>query len=546
VTILITNPYSIRLGVAGSGTMGSGIALTALQANMIVSLYDVSEEMLAKAREYIEHHLARNGKQINLRNLNLTTRLEDLAGAGVVIEAIPERLDLKQELFARLDDICAPPAILATNTSTLAVTAIAAATRNPSRVAGMHFFNPAPVLPLVEVVRGAATEADTVKTLINLADMLGKTAVVAADTPGFIVNRVARPFYGEALRLLGEQVAGHPEIDRLAEVGAGFRMGPFRLMDLIGIDVNLAAMQSMYEQTFGEPRYRPHPIQIRMVQQNTLGQKTGRGFYTYPTRETNQPPAPVRARRHAGSVMVSTGTWLPGLASLSRKLGYHLLGDLSPETIPVGMGGFEPREERFNWPSLPEVGKPVVAALRAGRAEGAEQILSEMERDLAPEIPIMCQSSDLTLAEMACWVRNPERLIGIDGLFFQQGPVACLSALPITSNEARFAAQAFCSGLGYEIVWIKDSPAMVLPRILSMLANEAAFAVQQGVADPTTIDQAMQLGTNYPHGPFEWAARTGYAKIVAVLDHLFNEFHEERYRASTYLRQLARLEQFKS
>ena len=465
MTILITNPYSIRLGVAGSGTMGSGIALTALQANMIVSLYDVSEEMLAQARGYIETHLASKDKQINLRNLNLTTRLEDLGGAGLVIEAIPEKLALKQELFARLDEICSPPAILATNTSTLAVTAIAAATRNPGRVAGMHFFNPAPVLPLVEVVRGAATEADTIKTLINLADILGKTAVVAADTPGFIVNRVARPFYGEALRLLGEQVAGIAEIDRLVEVGAGFRMGPFRLMDLIGIDINLAAMQSMYDRTFDEARYRPHPIQVQMVQQNTLGQKTGRGFYTYPTQQAFHPPAPVRSRRHAGSVLVSTGSWFPGLAKLSDKLGYHLLGDVSSEVGPLDLTEIDFTEERPARTSLPEIGRPVIAAMRASRGEGAEKILDELERDLPAEIPILCQCSDLTLAEMATWVRHPERLIGIDGLFFQQGPVACLSALPITSNEARFAAQAFCAGLGHEIVWIKDSPAGILPRL---------------------------------------------------------------------------------
>ncbi len=542
MTILITNPYSIRLGVAGSGTMGSGIALAALQANMIVSLYDVSDEMLAQARVYIEHHLARKGKQINLRNLNLTTRLEDLGGAGVVIEAIPEKLALKQELFSRLDEICPPPAILATNTSTLAVTAIASATQHPGRVAGMHFFNPAPVLPLVEVVRGAATEEDTLKTLISLADMLGKTAVVSGDTPGFIVNRVARPFYGEALRLLGEGVAGPAEIDRLVEAGAGFRMGPFRLMDLIGIDVNLAAMQSMYDQTYGEPRYRPHPIQLRLVQQNALGQKTGRGFYTYPRQEPARPPAPVRSRRHAGSVLISTGTWFPGLASLSRKLGYHLLGDLGSEIGPAGLGDLDFPGDLLERPGLPEVGKPVIAALRASRAEGAEAILRDLERDLPPEIPILCQCSDLTLAEMAGWVRHPERLVGIDGLFFQQGPVACLSSLPISSNEACFAAQAFCAGLGHAIVWIKDSPGAVLPRILAMLANEAAFAVQQGVAEPATINQAMRLGTNYPQGPLEWAAQLGYTKIVAVLDHLFAEFHEERYRACTYLRQLARLE----
>ena len=540
--MLINNPYSIRLGVLGSGTMGSGIALTALQANMIVTLYDVSEEMLAQGRAYIDTHLARKGKQLNLRNLNLTTQLDDLGGAGVVIEAIPEDLALKQKVFARLDEICPPPAILATNTSTLAVTAIASATQTPQRVAGMHFFNPAPVMPLVELVRAATTAGETITTLTSLAELLGKIAVVASDTPGFIVNRVARPFYGEALRLLGEQVASFAEIDRLVELGAGFRMGPFRLMDLIGIDTNLAAMQSLYEQTYGEPRYRPHPIQVQMVQQKALGQKTGRGFYTYPYQETSRPPAPVRARRRAGSLLISAGSWFPGLVSASRNVGYQLLGDLGSDSSPASLGTYALPVERLYRSGLPEVGKPVIAALRTGRAEGAQNILAEIERNLPAEIPILCQCSDLTLAEMATWVQHPERLVGIDGLFFQQGAIACLADLPITSNEARFAAQAFCSGLGRQIVWIKDSPGAVLPRILSTLANEAAFAVQQRVSEAATIDRAMQLGMNYPRGPMEWAAQIGYAKIVAVLDHLFNEFHEERYRASTYLRQLARLE----
>ncbi len=281
MTIQFITPFSVRIGVLGAGTMGSGIALTILLADMPVTLYDVSAEMLEKAKGYIESHLERKGKSDNIAYLNLTSHLDDLSSAMVLIEAAPEDLALKQEIFAALDRICPPSAILATNTSTLPVTAIAAATEQPQRVAGMHFFNPAPVMPLVEVIQGVQTHPDTIQSLVALASKLGKTSVVARDTPGFIVNRVARPFYGEALRILGEGVTTYDKIDQIVRLGGGFRMGPFELMDLIGIDVNLAAMQSMYQQTHGEPRYKPHLIQDQMVQQKALGRKSGRGFYDY-------------------------------------------------------------------------------------------------------------------------------------------------------------------------------------------------------------------------------------------------------------------------
>src|SRR5574341_1306886 len=311
-------PFSVRIAVAGAGTMGSGIALAALMADMPVTLFDVSPAMLERAQEYIQAHLERKKKSRNLAYLSRTTQLDDLAGANVIIEAIPEDLSLKQDLFQRLDAICPPPAILATNTSTLSVTAIAATTAHPGRVAGMHFFNPAPVLPLVEVVPAAQSQPEVVQTLLILAEKLGKTPVVATDTPGFIVNRVARPFYGEALRLLGDGVATLEQIDEIVRLGAGFRMGPFQLMDLIGIDVNLAAMQSLYEQTFGEARYRPHPIQVRMVAQNTLGRKTGKGFYDYQGDLAAEPTLP-EARQCNEMIVLGFGGGTPGLGEIARQ-----------------------------------------------------------------------------------------------------------------------------------------------------------------------------------------------------------------------------------
>jgi 3-hydroxybutyryl-CoA dehydrogenase len=436
-----------------------------------------------------------------------------------VIEAAPEDLALKVELFKQLDRICPPPAILATNTSTLPVTAIAAAAASPERVAGLHFFNPAPVLPLVEIVRGAQTGSQTVQSLVALAEKLGKTAVVVRDTPGFIVNRVARPFYGEALRILGENAASHVQIDRIVRLGGGFRMGPFQLMDLIGIDINLSATQSMYEQTFGEQRYRPHLIQAQMVQQKALGRKTGRGFYTYSgagPEKDKEPPRPVMG---SGRLIHVGGSWAPGLIDLARRAGFTI----TPS----------PTEKK---------GDLVLAIVTAGKEENLAKNLVRLDRDLPPEIPILCQCAGITLTEISTWMHHPERLAGFDGLFFANGPIATLVASPTLVPKTRRLIEAFVSGLGRIPEWVEDSPALVLPRIVCMLANEAAFALQEGIAESEKIDLAMRLGVNYPRGPLAWAKDLGYGRVVAVLDHLRREYREDRYRVAPILRRWDRLE----
>ncbi|MCX7690746.1 3-hydroxyacyl-CoA dehydrogenase NAD-binding domain-containing protein [Thermoflexus sp.] len=279
-----------RVGIVGAGTMGRGIAYVAITHGAQVTLYDVAPGALESAAAQIEAWLREAmGKgrldeaeaQRARERLRLSTALEDFAQAEVIIEAAPEDLALKQEIFRQLDRACPPDAILASNTSSLSITALGAVTRRPERVGGMHFFNPAPVMRLVEIVRGLATSEETLRALSDLARRWGKTPVLVKDTPGFIVNRVARPFYLEALRLVGESVADPPTVDRLVRA-LGFRMGPFELMDLIGLDVNLAVSESLYRAFFEEPRFRPHPLQRQMVQAGRLGRKTGRGWYEYP------------------------------------------------------------------------------------------------------------------------------------------------------------------------------------------------------------------------------------------------------------------------
>ncbi|MBX2991442.1 MAG: 3-hydroxybutyryl-CoA dehydrogenase [Bacteroidetes bacterium] len=278
------------IGVIGAGTMGSGIAEVAALAEFAVVLHDVSHKALDAGLDRIKHNLNRAVEKNRITAVEATTAFSRITASGTfstlepadfVVEAALENLAIKRDIFERLDAMLQREAILGTNTSSLSVTSIASTVQRQANVIGMHFFNPPPLMKLVEVVRGGQTSDETVAATVDLARRMGKTPVVCKDTPGFIVNRVARPFYGEALRLLGEGVASVEEIDRIVKLEGGFKMGPFELMDLIGIDVNYAVTNSVYEQFFHEPRFRPHPIQRQMVEAGTLGRKTKKGFYQY-------------------------------------------------------------------------------------------------------------------------------------------------------------------------------------------------------------------------------------------------------------------------
>ncbi|MGG3847467.1 MAG: 3-hydroxybutyryl-CoA dehydrogenase [Bacillaceae bacterium] len=278
------------VGVVGSGTMGSGIAQTCVQHGFRVLLYDLNDAIVQKAFTQIKKRLNRlveKGKmeeqtfQESISRIETCIDLSLMKACDLVIEAVPEKINIKKEIFQALDEHCPEQTILTTNTSSFSVTEIASVTKTGERVAGLHFFNPVPLMPLVEIVRGVKTSEDTLKKLAQFVSSLHKDPVVCEDTPGFIVNRIARPFYNEALKIAGERLAKPEQIDRIMKKAGRFKMGPFELQDLIGIDVNFSTTETVYNSFFGEERFRPHYLQQRMVQSGKLGRKAGEGYYRY-------------------------------------------------------------------------------------------------------------------------------------------------------------------------------------------------------------------------------------------------------------------------
>jgi 3-hydroxybutyryl-CoA dehydrogenase len=278
------------VGVVGAGTMGAGIAQLACLGGLETWLHDPVREALATGQRRVADGLAKGAvrgiwseseAQAADERLNLTDRVEKLGGCQLVIEAAPEDLGLKRDLFSELAALCGPEAVLATNTSSLSVTAIAAGVERPDRVCGMHFFNPPALMRLVEIVAGDDTSAETLEAATEVARAMRREPIRAADAIGFVANRLARPFTLEALRLLGEGLAPIDQIDRIVRIGGGFRMGPFELMDLVGVDVNFEVAKSFWEQSFHEPRWQPSPIQARTVAAGRHGRKSGRGYYEY-------------------------------------------------------------------------------------------------------------------------------------------------------------------------------------------------------------------------------------------------------------------------
>lgn len=535
------------IGVAGAGTMGAGIAQVAAEHGFEVALFDAAPGQAERAVSRIAERLSRaanNGRitteqaSVALRRVAVVEELDGLAAVDFAIEAAPEELELKRQLFARLGDICAPDTILASNTSSLSISSIAAAASLPHRVVGMHFFNPVPVMALVEVIAGVASSDTALARTEELARRLGKTPLRVHDTPGFVVNRVARPYYGEALRIVAEGSASAPEVDRIMRA-YGFALGPFELLDLIGIEVNLAVTRTIYEGTFHEPRYRPHPLQVRKVEAGELGRKTGRGFYRYGDGQPSRPVPAAPAIPRPGSPL-PTSVLLAGQGPVADDMALALAaagqqvtiyaGEVSPAIEQAGI----PRAQR-----LSEALSPIGIAIEAtvGPPELKRAYWYELDDALPPETPILTCGLARGITEVASWSARPERVVGFGFAgAFASAPLVEVARGDRSAGAAVDRAVTFFQDVEKEVALVGDPPGQVAPRMLAMLVNEACFALGDGITSGQDIDTGLRLGLNFPRGALGWSDVMGLDTIVAILDGLHAYFGDERYRVAPVLR----------
>ncbi|WP_280952739.1 3-hydroxyacyl-CoA dehydrogenase [Mesorhizobium sp. WSM3860] len=492
-----------KAGVVGAGVMGSGIAEVLAAAGIDVTMVDDAPGKAAAAVEQIasrQRARAAAGKvgtevvEKLLARIEPAETFERLAGADLVVEAIVERLEPKRQLIEALETIVRPDAIIATNTSSLSVTAIASAAKRPERIAGYHFFNPVPVMKLVEVISGAHTAPEVERTLVELAARFGHRPVVASDTPGFIVNHAGRAFGTEALAMLREGVASIAEIDAILRDAAGFRMGPFELMDLTGLDVSHPVMEGVYNQFYQDPRYRPSVIAAQRVAAGLLGRKTGRGFYAYDGNRQVVPPAstqPAEVSRIPDSVTVLADNDTGEMQELVASAGAAVCG---PQDQTPGREGL------------------ILVGLEGHDVAGAATRLG----------------------------LSPSLCVGFDPYFGLDRHVT-LVASAATSDKARSAALALAKGAGRKASLVSDSCGAVCQRVVAMIVNIGSEIVEQKIASAADVDAAVRLGLGYPHGPLEWGNMLGPARILRILDTIHDRTRDPRYRASLWLRRRAEL-----
>jgi len=489
------------VAVIGSGAMGAGIAQIAAAAGHPVMLFDVKPGAAVTAIGDIQKtfgKLAEKGRisagaaEAAGARLTVANSLAELAGAALVVEAIVENLDVKRKLFRELEGVVGADCVLATNTSSISVTSIGAALRDPSRLLGMHFFNPAPLMALVEVVTGLATDPSLAALIFDTAAAWGKSPVHAKSTPGFIVNRVARPYYAEGLRLLTEQAGDVATIDAVMREAGGFRMGPFELMDLIGHDVNFAVTRSVFDAFYQDPRFTPSLIQQELVNAGFLGRKSGRGFYrhgegaTVPRPQT-EPAAPLPVR----VVVWPAGPATEGIAARLRTASVPFATAETPDSDGRVLGVDDAAVYLTDGRS---------ATQRAHDNDHRDTVLIDLALDYAKATRIAVTRSD------RCSVTAYGAVVGL------------------------------LQATGFAVSRLDDVPGMAVMRTVAMLANEAADAVNQGVCDAQAADIAMQKGVNYPRGPLAWADAVGLGHVMTVLDNLARSYGEDRYRVSHLIR----------
>ncbi|WP_030180675.1 3-hydroxyacyl-CoA dehydrogenase [Streptomyces violaceorubidus] len=483
---------SSPVAVVGTGTMGQGIAQVALVAGHPVRLYDAAPGRAREAAAAIGARLDRlvekdrlTGAERDAARARLTPAqsLAGLAGCALVVEAVVERLDVKQELFRALEDVVGDDCLLATNTSSLSVTAVGGALRVPGRFVGLHFFNPAPLLPLVEVVSGFATDPASATRAYETARAWGKTPVACADTPGFIVNRIARPFYAEALAVHEDRGADPATVDAVLRESGGFKMGAFELTDLIGQDVNESVTHSVWQAFFQDVRFTPSLAQRRLVESGRLGRKSGQGWYDYGDGAERPEPHTAEPAEAPAYVVVE--------------------GDLGPAAELVAL--------------IREAGIEV----RAGEDHGTGLVLPGGGRLVLADGRSCGESRDVVHFDLALDYRRATRV--------------ALSASRSTPPRTLARATGLFQALGKKVSVIGDVPGMIVARTVARIIDLAVEAVAQGVATEEDVDTAMRLGVNYPLGPLEWSRRLGGDWARGLLDNLHKCAPSGRYAPSLAL-----------
>jgi len=486
-----------KVAVVGAGAMGRGIAQIAAQAGSIVRLYDTQLQAVEKARAEISSQWSRmlekgrmdeaQARACNERLLPATS-LVDLADCDLVVEAIIERLDVKKSLFADLEGVVSASAVLATNTSSLSVTAIASGMKHPQRVAGYHFFNPVPLMKVVEVIAGLKTDREVCTRLAAYAKEMGHTPVQAQDTPGFIVNHAGRAYGTEALRIVSEGIADFATIDRILKDQAGFKLGPFELLDLTALDVSHPVMESIYHQYYEEPRYRPNVITAQRLAAGVVGRKVGEGFYAYVDGKAQMPAEP--AVPHVDEI---PPVWVSTRAARRAEL-YQLLKDLGAK-IETGQS-----------PSM---------------------------HALTLVAPLGFDITTVAVVERL----DPARTIGIDMLVEDAATKRrVLATNPVTRADMRAAAHALFARDGKAVSVIRDSGGFVTQRVVASIVNIASDICQQRICTPKDLETAVTLGLGYPLGPLAMGDRWGPANILEVLFNMQTVYGDPRYRPSPWLR----------
>lgn len=490
------------VAIVGTGTMGRGIAQVCATAGCRTLLYDVAAGAAGRAIEQIKGSLGDLVKKQRMEGsvadraismLLALDSIDDVAPASFVIEAVAESLEAKQPLFTQLESIVPPTTILASNTSSLSITAIAARCRDPGRVAGFHFFNPPPLMRLVEVIPGLRTNSSTIDALLEFARTLGKTAITAKDSPGFVVNHAGRALMPEALRIVSEGIATPSDIDALVRECAGFRMGPFELLDLVGADVAHVVMEAIYKQYYEEPRYQPSPLLATRVAGGLYGRKNGQGFYSYPA-----PAADALAPKTASA-------------------------DATPAR-PASFWIAEPAEETSQRLS------------RFLKAKG----LSLDEQAVPGDNAILCVAPLGEDCSHACarLALDPTRAVAFDMLFDMPKRITVMTT-PLTSAHAIAGVRFALDSAQIPFTMISDSPGFVLQRLLAMIVNVGTRIAELGIAAPEDVDLGARLGLNYPEGPFALGDKLGPRRLLRVLDSMSTTLRDPKYAATAWLRRRA-------